>query len=165
MKSDATILEVRPQVTPDVVESYFGEYGWSFETLGPGVWRTGFRGNESSYAIYLRLTDSWLYMTISPFVPQPTDRECEHRTFEAMLQFNREMNLAKFVLDEDDDVTLTVELPIAALSYPVFAEGLTALAYYADDAYPELLELARDPKALSRFHALGAGRHGKTISA
>jgi hypothetical protein len=161
MKTD---VSPTPQVTPETVERYFGQYGWSFETLGNGVWRTGFKGDHSFFTIYLRLTDAWLYMTISPFVPAPTDPECRRRTYEAMLYFNREMNLAKFVLDEDDDVTLTVELPIAAVSYDVFAEGLTALAYYADDSYPDLLELSTDAQAISRFSSL-SGRTGKAIRA
>lgn len=158
------ILEVSAEVTPETVEEYFGEYGWSFETLGPGLWRTGFRGDHAFHTIFVRLTEGWLYMTISPFVTAPADDTCQRHTYEAMLQFNREMNLAKFVLDEDNDVTLTVELPIAAMNYTVFAEALTALAYYADDAYPELLDLTTDPRALSRFHGLG-GRPARAITA
>jgi hypothetical protein len=156
--------EQSAKVSPETVEAYFGEYGWSFETLGPGVWRTGFRGTSSFHTIYMRLTEDWLYMTISPFVEAPTQVECKRRTYEAMLHFNREMNLAKFVLDEDEDVTLTVELPLTAMGYTVFAEGLTALAYYADDAYLEMNQLSRDPKMLSRFQTLGGGS-AKTILA
>ena len=151
-------------ITPETVEHYFGRYGWSFETLGPGVWRTGFRGDNSSFTIFLRLTENWLYMTISPFVSAPEIPECKRRTYEAMLHFNREMNLAKFVLDEDTDVTLTVELPIVALTFDVFSEGLTALAYYADDAHTEMTELVKDPKAVSRFESL-SGRAARAITA
>jgi hypothetical protein len=160
----STDVSLNPKLTSEAVEHYFGKYGWSFETLGSGVWRTGFKGDHSFFTIYLRLTDNWFYMTISPFVPAPVDAECRRRTYEAMLYFNREMNLAKFVLDEDDDVTLTVELPVAAVNYDVFAEGLTALAYYADDSYPDVLELSRDPQAISRFSSL-SGRTGKAITA
>ena len=74
------ILEVGPDVTPETVEGYFGEYGWSFETLGPGLWRTGFRGENAFHTIYVRLTEGWLYMTISPFVPAPTLEPCTRRT-------------------------------------------------------------------------------------
>jgi Putative bacterial sensory transduction regulator len=161
---NADVSISRPRVTADTVETYFSEYGWTFETLGPGVWRTGFRGDYSFFTIFLRLTDTWLYMTITPFVPAPEDRECRHHTYEAMLYFNREMNLAKFALDEDNDVTLTVELPVTGLSFEVFSEGLTALAYYADDSHPEMLEIAKDARAVSRFESLG-GRAGKSLVA
>jgi hypothetical protein len=157
-------FEGSPQVSNETVEQYFGEYGWTFETLQDGVWRTGFRGENGFFTIFIRLTDAWLYMTISPFVPAPTDEICKVQAFEAMLHFNRDMNLAKFVLDEDEDITLTVELPIAALLYPVFAEGLTALAYYADDVHDEMLEISTDRTAISRFKGLG-GIVGKTIRA
>ncbi len=146
------------ELNAETVERYFGEYGWSFETIGDAIWRTGFKGENGFFTIYMRLTENWLYMTISPFVTQPTVERTRVHTMEAMLHFNREMNLAKFVLDEDEDVTLTVELPVNALSYEVFAEGLTALAYYADDIYPDMLELAENPNAVSRFRSL----NGKT---
>jgi Putative bacterial sensory transduction regulator len=153
-----------PDITPNTVEKYFGEYGWSFETLEDGIWRTGFKGENGFFTIYLRLTENWLYMSISPYVPQPEEERARVHTMEAMLHFNREMNLAKFVLDEDDDVTLTVELPVGALTYPIFAEGLTALAYYADDIYTDLLELAENPNAISRFRSLN-GKTTKPMSA
>ena len=155
-----SVTEVKPQT----VEKFFGEYGWSFETIGDGVWRTGFKGENGFFTIYMRLTDAWLYMTISPFVPAPELEKTRVHTMEAMLHFNREMNLAKFVLDEDEDVTLTVELPVSALRYEVFAEGLTALAYYADDIYLDMLELAEDVNAVSRFRSL-SGKTSKPMVA
>ena len=153
-----------PVVSPERVEKYFAQYGWAFETVEPGLWRTGFRGASDFHVIVLRLTDHWMYMSISPFVDPPEAAECRAQCYEAMLQYNREMNLAKFVLDEDNDVTLTVELPIEALSYTVFSEGLTALAYYADDLYPELNALATDPKTISRFRSLN-GHNLRALSA
>ncbi len=150
-------------ISESTIEQYFRDYGWSFESLSGGLWRTGFKGDNASFTVFLRLTDSWLYMTISPFVPKPESEASRHRVFEAMLHFNREMNLAKFVLDEDNDITLAVELPQIALAYPAFSEGLTALAYYADDIHPELLALARGDQLLSRFSATGGA--AKSIQA
>jgi hypothetical protein len=152
------------EVNAQTIERFFAKYQWSFETISDGVWRTGFKGESGFFTIYMRLTDTWLYMTISPFVPAPQLEKARIHTMEAMLNFNREMNLAKFVLDEDEDVTLTVELPISALRYEVFSEGLTALAYYADDIYPDMLELAQDANAVSRFRSL-SGKTSKPMVA
>jgi hypothetical protein len=148
------------RVSPEVVEGYFGEYGWSFETLGPGLWRTGFRGDNSFFTIFMRLTEGWLYMTISPLVPPAQAEPCRVQVIEAMLRYNRVMNLAKFLLDEDEDVCLAVELPMNAISYDVFAEGLTALAAYADETYPDLLALSRETQPHSAL-----GRRNKVIEA
>ncbi|MFN3267229.1 MAG: YbjN domain-containing protein [Deinococcales bacterium] len=152
------------EVNAQTIERFFAKYQWSFETIADGVWRTGFKGENGFFTIYMRLTDAWLYMTISPFVPAPQLEKARIQTMEAMLNFNREMNLAKFVLDEDEDVTLTVELPLSALRYEVFSEGLTALAYYADDIYPDMLELAQDANAVSRFKNL-SGKTSKPMVA
>ncbi len=160
MESNPRAQGVLP-ITPETIEGYFTEYGWSFERLGQGIWRTGFRGESGAFTIYVRLTNTWLYLGIAPFVTKPK-RECLMNVWEALLRINREMNLAKFAIDEDDDVTLMVELPMSSVSYTVFAEGLTALAYYADDVYSELSELTQNPKAQSQFMR---GRSGKAMLA
>ena len=49
-----------------------------------------------------------------------------------LLRLNREINLAKFAIDDDDDVVLTVELPTEEARYVSMKDALEALAYYAD---------------------------------
>jgi hypothetical protein len=59
--------------------------------------------------------------------------------------------MAKFAVDSDGDVILTVELPRENLDYSEFSDALGALSHYADMTYEGVLALATDPDAVSAF--------------
>ncbi|MFZ5916219.1 MAG: YbjN domain-containing protein [Chloroflexota bacterium] len=140
-------------ISPATIDSYFGQYEWSYERSGDDVWLTGFRGDISNFRIFVKLTEHWVYFTIAPFVVAPKDEACARRLNWHLLRLNRDINMAKFCLDGDGDVVLTVELPTEGLDYSEFADALGALSHYADDTYLEVLNLAQSPKAASRFDA------------
>jgi len=130
--------------TPDDLAGFFASYGWRFERRDPRVFRTGFRGSTGPYDVWLKVTETWVYFAINPYVPKP---EAGHGPclLEAILKANHDLNLAKFALDEDGDVLLSVELPAEDFCYSHFADALTALSHYADDYRPRLEEaLAAD---------------------
>lgn len=139
-------------ITPETIDGYFEQYGWTFShEEGSSDWNTGFRGDVHSFRIFVRLTDNWVYFTIIPFIVGPKNPECKQRLYWHLLRLNRDVNMAKFALDEDDDVLLTVELPCESLDYSEFSDALGALCYYADDTYVEMLNIAQIPGASSRF--------------
>ena len=138
-------------VTPETIDSYFEQYGWSYERSGEDVWLTGFRGDVSSYRIFIKVTEHWAYFTISPLVVAPKEEECVQRLNWHLLRLNRDINMAKFCLDSDGDIVLTVELPTEGLDYSEFSDALGALSHYADDTYLEILNLAQSSDASSRY--------------
>ncbi len=139
-------------VTPEVIDGYFEQYGWTYSREpGSNDWSTGFRGEVNNFRIFVRLTDNWAYFTIIPFIVGPKDSQCKQKLHWHLLRLNREINMAKFALDQDDDVLLTVELPSENLDYSEFSDALGALCYYADDTYLEMLNIAQTPEASSRF--------------
>jgi hypothetical protein len=139
-------------VTPEVVDGYFEQYGWSYtRDEGSSDWTTGFRGDVANFRIFVKLTENWVYFTIIPFVIGPQDSERRARLHWHLLRLNRDINMAKFALDEDDDVVLTVELPSENLDYSEFSDAINALCYYADDTYLEMLNLAQTSDASSRY--------------
>ena len=116
----------------DAISAFFDTYGWHFERREPAVFRTGFLGETGQYDIWLRVTDAWVYFAISPYVPRSDDRAHGEGVLEALLRANHELNLAKFAVDEDGDVLLSVELPLEGFGYTQFSDALTALSHYAD---------------------------------
>ncbi len=133
-------------VTPTDIESYFEQYGWSFERISENDFRTGFRGDVSVFRITVRLVENWVYFSISPFVVAPQDPDCERKLYKHLLHLNHEINMAKFTIDQDGDVILTVELPSEQLDYSEFSDALGALSYYADDNYAQVFILAHMPQ-------------------
>lgn len=138
-------------IAPETIESYFEQYGWSHERTGEFDFRTGFRGDVSLFRILVRLTENWVYFSISPFVIGSQDPACEHRLYKHLLKLNHEINMAKFTVDKDGDVILIVELPAENLDYSEFSDALGALAYYADDNYARIFVLAHVPQAYDVF--------------
>ncbi len=112
--------------------AYFDRYGWQFERRRTDLYRTGFAGDTGQYEIWLRATDNWVYFTINPYIraegePLPTP------ALRLLLELNYTVNLAKFLVDNDGDIALNVELPAEGFSYSHFADALTALSHYADE--------------------------------
>ena len=139
-------------VTAETIESYFEKYGWTYERLDETHFLTGFSSEViDSFAIYISLTPSWVYFAIAPFVQAPTDAECEHKLYRHLLRLCQQINMAKFSVDADGDVILTVELPRENLDYSEFSDALGALSYYADQTYEAVQVLATDPQAVSGF--------------
>jgi hypothetical protein len=139
-------------VTTETIESYFAQYGWAYEGLDDAHFVTGFDSDvDKVFSIYITLTPNWVYFAVSPFVQAPTDPACESKLYKHLLRLCHEVNLAKFSVDADGDVILTVELPRAGLDYSEFADALDALSYYTDEHYLAVRALATDREALSSF--------------
>ena len=138
-------------LTAEVLGEYFEQYGWSYQQLDETYFRTVFRGDVSSFVIHIRIAEDWAYFSVAPFVVTPQEPECERRLYKQLLRLNHEMNMAKFTVDSDRDVILTVELPIENLDYSEFSDALGALAYYADDNYAQVFVLAHVPEAHAVF--------------
>jgi hypothetical protein len=139
-------------ISAETIESYFEQYGWGFERLDDTHFLTGFKSEVTdSFAIYITLTPNWIYFSIAPFVEAPTDAACEHRLYGHLLRLCQQINMAKFSVDTDGDVILSVELPREDLDYSEFSDALGALSYYADQSYEAVRALSTDPDAVSGF--------------
>ncbi|MBU0491344.1 MAG: YbjN domain-containing protein [Chloroflexi bacterium] len=138
-------------VTPETIDSYFEQYGWKYKRDEDGDWITGFRGDVQSFRFFVRLTEHWVYFTISPYIVAPKDPVCQQRLHTHLMRLNRDINMAKFCLDNDMDVVLTVELPREGFDYSEFADAIGALSHYADNHYVEVVNLAQSPTAASQY--------------
>ena len=137
-------------VTAETIESYFDQYDWTYEQLDETHFLTGFSSEVTdSFAIYITLTPNWVYFAITPFVEAPQDAQCERRLYGHLLRLCQQINMAKFAVDADGDVILTVELPRENLDYSEFSDALGALSHYADESYEAVHALATDPNAVS----------------
>jgi hypothetical protein len=125
------------------VESWLGSQGRPCERIDPATWRSAFHGGPRSFRFFVRLTEDWIFFTIAPFVVAPRSPGAEHRLHRQLLRLNREINLAKFAIDEDADVVLTVELPTENLDPSEFKDAIDALIHYADQHYEEVARVAQ----------------------
>ena len=116
----------------DDIAGYFDNFGWNYVRQEATVYRTAFTGETGRYDVWLKVTDAWVFFCINPYVRKPTGQPHGPGTLQAVLRANHEVNLAKFAVDDDGDVSLSVELPAEGFRYSHFCDALTALAHYAD---------------------------------
>jgi hypothetical protein len=130
----------RRQVGPaaEDIAGYFDSYGWKYVRQEPSVFRTAFTGETGRYEVWLKVTDTWVFFCINPYVRKPAGQAHGPSTLHAVLRANHEVNLAKFAVDDDGDVSLSVELPADGFRYTHFCDALTALAHYADGWRPRI---------------------------
>jgi hypothetical protein len=139
----ASMDRVRIQPDPESLEAFLREGGWKFVRLTPDTWRIRFRRSTRTFPILVRLDpDGWLVLAIVPYFSSPEDAEVAQALYERLLQLNQVLFLAKFSIDDDLDVVLSVEYPTSELDRSELRDALDALGYYADLHFEELVAIA-----------------------
>jgi hypothetical protein len=127
------------------IPSYFDRYGWAYEEIEPGVWRSTFASEaEEDFDLYVLVADEWVHFAVSPLLPHMPDTDMS-RLHTTLLHLNQELRLARFGVDDDGDVNLLAELPLARISFATFGQTLELLVYYAGQLAPELRRVAGEP--------------------
>ncbi|MBX3252108.1 MAG: YbjN domain-containing protein [Myxococcales bacterium] len=129
--------------TTETIESFLQDAGWRFVRLTPDTWRLRYRGGDRTFPILVRFDPSgWMTVAIVPYVQSPEDVAAAAALYERLLELNHVLFMAKFSIDDDLDVVLSVEYPTKELDRSELRDALDALAYYADLHYDELRSLA-----------------------
>jgi hypothetical protein len=120
--------------------------GWPCDRIGPDTWRSHFRGKCTSFPFFVKVGEGdgtgegsgYVTFAIVPFMKSPEDPERAGALYKRLLELNQHVLMAKFSIDDDLDVVLSVEYPLADLDKSEFADALDVLGYYADRHYDEL---------------------------
>ncbi len=135
-------------VPKDVLAGYFETYGWTFERVDERTSRTGFRGQNGSFSVLVRTSQHWVVFSINPLM-SPPDCGWGRATLHTLAAANHHVNMVKLGIDSEDDIFLTVELPVEGFVYSHFADALSAISHTADQLFVPLLQArAIDEQAL-----------------
>ena len=134
-------------IAPETVEEYFKQLDWPFQKNDDNTWVSGFKGDNAEFNFSVRTTDDWLFVYV-PF-PAEVAEAAQNTLYRHLLRLNFQMNMAKFLVDDDGDVGLTVEIPCSDLQLNEFKDALYAVCLYSDQHHDELVRLATDPHAVS----------------
>jgi hypothetical protein len=136
--------------TPEQIEDYFKQLDWPFVKKEEKLWDSGYNGNNLRFRFYVRLTDNWLYVTW--LFPIAIHDDCRANLYEHVLRMCYTMNGAKVMLDNDNDLTLTIEYPAANVQVEEFESALRGVCWNVDQFFLEMTRLATDPTAVSSLH-------------
>ncbi len=131
------------RLDPDTIRSVLTEGGWPCDRIADDTWRSHFRGRSASFPFYVRLDPKgYLCFAIVPFLKSPEDAQKAAQLYQRLLELNQSLLMAKFSIDDDLDVVLSVEYPSGELDRSEFDDAIDVLSYYADRHYDELRALA-----------------------
>lgn len=133
-------------MTFDEIMAYMKDDGWPVEPLRENTFRSSFRGEERSFPFFVHGETVYLVLAVVPFLRLPPDEDQAQRLMDRLLHLNREMMFAKFSVDEDGDVVLSVEFPLAHLDVTELRDALDVLTYYANRHFRDLVALGDDPQ-------------------
>jgi hypothetical protein len=142
-------------VSESVLFSHFkmlNDKGWVYkERLAPNHWRALQIGRERNFDVFLSFSDAWAYfqipMLIAPRPPSWPPSEADGLLFDYALRMNARMHWAKLGIDEEGQVVLGVEMPLAMFDFRRFRGAARAIEHHAADVFYEvqmLAELDRD---------------------
>ncbi len=132
----------------DRIERLLLEVGWPLTRITKDTWSGRFRTRERTFPIVARVHPAGYFIcAIVPYAPSPSGPAAEP-LYERLLQLNHVMSMAKFSIDDDLDVLLTVEYPTAHIDESEIRDVFDHLAYYADNHFDEIAEISSKAIAL-----------------
>jgi len=125
-------------MTFDEVRACLERGGWPVELVSAATMRSRFRGNARVFHVYVHIEDEFLVFAVIPYARMPEDEAVADALVARLLRLNREMNMAKFSIDEDTDIVLSVEHRIEDLDPSEVRDAVDQLSFYADKFATEI---------------------------
>lgn len=116
--------------------------GWVVDRLGETSARTLFRCGDTTLPVFVWTEEAFAVFAIVPFVRIEREVEACEDLFTLLLTLNRKINLARFGVDPDGDVALSVEWRREHLDPSEVRDALDVLAFYARDHRLQIAALA-----------------------
>ncbi len=114
---------------------------WPIELLRASTLRTTFSHGKKPFPLLIHEDGTHLVIAVVPYLRIPVDVERAERFMDRLLHLNNDMNLAKFSVDEDGDVLLSVEWLLADLDASELRDALNVITHYAIENWDELRQL------------------------
>ena len=128
-------------MTFDEVRACLTRDGWPADRVSDVTLRSRFRCADRIFPVYVHEEPGYVSFAVIPFARLPDDDAGDHLA-DRLLELNREMNLAKFSVDEDGDVVLSVEYPSGDLDPSEVRDAIDVLSFYAGKFHAEVSALA-----------------------
>jgi hypothetical protein len=126
----------------DEIRACLAADGWPVDVLSETTLQSRFRTKARVYPMIVHLSSEIVTFAVIPYVRAPPDPEDSEELLRTLLRYNRQMNMAKFSIDEDDDIVLSVEYRLADLDPSEVRDALGVVAFYADKYHDEVQKLA-----------------------
>jgi hypothetical protein len=128
-------------MTLEEIEACLVREGWPVEELSGMILRSGFQGSARTFHLYVRMEPPFVTFAVIPFARLPPEPDAADAVARSLLRLNRQMNMAKFSVDDDGDVVLSVEYRLADMDPSEVRDAASVLSFYADRHHAEVQRL------------------------
>jgi len=111
------------------VRQWLESFGWSAEELDPKTLRI-ICPHLPDLPFFARCSQNWLMLAVVPVLAH--DAHLPGDISRRLLAVNRDLRLAKFAYDDDNDIALTAELPTESLDVSELRDVVNRMAKYVD---------------------------------
>jgi len=124
------------------IEGFLEQLHAPYKRITEDTWRSRFLGARVEMPFYVRVDPAGhVTLAVVPFLRSPEAADRQKVLYERLLELNHTLLMAKFSIDDDLDVVLSVEYPLEELDASEFRDALDALIHYADRHFEELRAL------------------------
>jgi len=143
-------METATQKAVDRMTTYFENAGWGFDRLAEDTLRARFEGENGNYTMLIRVTEHWVVFSINPYLER-REWDWGDCVLEILASLNEKIPLVKFSIDEENDVSLTVDFPAEDFLETHFQKAIVTLGGCADMLIIPLLQICAIAKRNERF--------------
>jgi hypothetical protein len=123
----------------DQLEAFLKKRDWTTTRLAAATIRTSFKAPRGTmYPLVATHEGEWVKLAVVPLGRLPPDLVKAENLYGQLLRWNGELMFARFSLDEDGDVILSVEFPVDDLDESEIGDALDVLTFYANKYGPEI---------------------------
>jgi hypothetical protein len=124
------------------IPAFFERYEWSCTQVDEAIWLSSFASErDEDFDLYVARSEDWIHFAVSPLTPHP-QAECREALYTALLRLNGSIRLVRLGVDDEGDIVLLADLPIAVVDFAAFAATLDTLVNYTQQLAHELTRTA-----------------------
>jgi len=129
-------------MTLDEIRAVLEAQGWPVERLSDTTLRSRFRSKDRIFPLFVHLEPLFVTFAVIPFARLPEDPDTADELMTQLLRLNREINLAKYSVDDDGDIILSAEYRIEHLDPSEIRDAVDVLSFYADKHHEDVMKLS-----------------------
>ncbi|MDC0748437.1 MULTISPECIES: YbjN domain-containing protein [Polyangium] len=129
-------------MTLDEIRAVLEAQGWPVERLSEATLRSRFRSKDRIFPLFVHLEPLFVTFAVIPYARLPEDPDSAEALMTRLLKLNREINLAKYSVDDDGDIILSVEYRIEHLDPSEIRDAVDVLSFYADKHHEDVHKLS-----------------------
>lgn len=122
------------------LQKYFEDYGWVYRFDGKDLFYSGWRSNQRSYSLKVKLSESLIFfevklLALSAFVRKKHWDEI----LEYILDLNGRLTIVRLSIDEDYAIILSSESFTDEFTYDYLTKMLGIIGYFTEKLQKEIL--------------------------